>query len=498
MYKVDLYLRIRQACLVEGKSRRQASREFGINRRTVSKMLQHAVPPGYRRRQPVSQPKLDPHKAFIDEVLTNDKGVHPKQRHTAQRLFERLKNERSYEGSYTLVRTYVAERRRQTKEMFVPLSHEAGHAQVDFGEARAFIGGCEQKVHLFVMDLPFSDGCFVKAYPAENTESFCEGHVRAFDFFGGVPTEILYDNTKIAVSRFLNQGEREKTKAFTELQSHYLFKDRFARVGKGNDKGKVENLVGYARRNFLVPLPRVESFEALNEHLLTCCIKRQEARLKGQTLSIGERIKQDQRAFLSRPAVAYEACCLVAGRVSSQSLVRFKGNDYSVPVRYGYKKVFVKGYVEEVVIVQGSQEIARHRRSYGREETFYNPLHYLPLLERKVRAFDQAAPLKDWSLPDVFAKLEKILVERDGKKGKRAYVSVLRLLESYSLEEVSQGIEEALSLGAVSHEAIKHLILARLEKRPPSLNLLAFPHIPAVHVEKTSLGSYDVLRGAAS
>ena len=143
------------------------------------------------------------------------------------------------------------------QEMFVPLVHPPGHAQADFGEAIGLIGGVERKVHFFAFDLPHSDACFVVAYPAETTEAFCDGHVKAFAFFGGVPQSILYDNTKIVVVRILGDGKRQRTRVFAELQSHYLFQDRFGRPAKGNDKGKVEGLVGFARRNFMVPVPRV-------------------------------------------------------------------------------------------------------------------------------------------------------------------------------------------------------------------------------------------------
>lgn len=135
----------------------------------------------------------------------------------------------------------------------MPLRHDPGHAQADFGEALAVIGGVERKIHFFAMDLPHSDACFVQAYPAETTEAFCEGHNAAFNFFGKVPRSILYDNTTLAVARILGDGRRQRTRVFSELQSHYLFADRFGRPGKGNDKGKVEGLDGYARRNFLVP-----------------------------------------------------------------------------------------------------------------------------------------------------------------------------------------------------------------------------------------------------
>ena len=180
----------------------------------------------------------------------------------------------------------------------MPLFHPPVHAQCDFGEALVIIGGVEQKAHCFVLDLPHSDGCFVKAYPAETTEAFLDGHVSAFAFLGGVPLSILYDNTRLAVARILGDGRRRRTRAFTELQFHYLFEDRFGRPGKGNDKAKVEGMVGYARRNFLAPVPSFESFEALNAHLEQQCLARMDVKLRGHTETIGQRMERDLEALL--------------------------------------------------------------------------------------------------------------------------------------------------------------------------------------------------------
>ena len=262
----------------------------------------------------------------------------------------------------------------------MPLSHPPGHAQCDFGEALVIIGGVEQKAHCFVIDLPHSDGCFIKAYPAETTEAFLDGHVSAFAFLGGVPQSILYDNTKLAVARIMGDGRRKRTRAFTELQSHYLFDDRFGRPGKGNDKGKVEGMVGYMRRNFLVPVPSFESFEALNAHLERRCLARMDARLRGHSESTGQRMERDLEALLPLPEAPYDACEKQAGRVSSLSLVRYRTNDYSAPVAYGHRDVLVKGYVDRVVISCGSEVIARHHRSYQRDDFVFDPVHYLPLL----------------------------------------------------------------------------------------------------------------------
>ena len=355
MYKVDVYLRVRRAVMVDGMSIREASRVFGLHRDTVRKMLVFSVPPGYLRQSPPKRPKLEPFTGVIDRILEDDLGRPRKQRHTAKRIFERLREEYRFDGQYTIVKDYVREHRRGSREMFVPLSHAPGHAQCDFGEALVVIGGVEQKAHCFVIDLPHSDGCFVKAYPAETTEAFLDGHVSAFAFLGGVPQSILYDNTKLAVARILGDGRRKRTRAFTDLQSHYLFDDRFGRPGKGNDKGKVEGLVGYVRRNFLVPIPSFANFEALNTYLEQRCLERMDAKLRGHSETIGQRMERDLEVLLPLPPVAYDACEKQAGRVSSLSLVRYRTNDYSAPVAYGYRDVLVRGYVDQVVISCGSE-----------------------------------------------------------------------------------------------------------------------------------------------
>ena len=353
----------------------------------------------------------------------------------------------------------------------MPLSHAPGEAQADFGEALVVIAGVECEAHYLAFDLPHSDDCFVMAFPAETTEAFLEGHVRAFAYFGGVPTRILYDNTTLAVARILGDGERQKTRAFSELQSHYLFAEKFGRPAKGNDKGKVEGLVGYARRNFMVPIPRASSWEELNQHLEAGCLKRRQRRLRGHRETIAERFERDRAALLPLPAAPYEACEKITTRVTSLSLVRYRSNDYSVPTEYGHRQVLVKGYVHQVVIVCGSEVIARHERSYERESAIFDPLHYLGLLEHKSRALEQAAPLAGWQLPDCFLHLRRLLEARLKKHGRREYIQVLRLLETFALEEVSGAIEDALRMNTISFDAVRHLVLCRIERRPPRLDL---------------------------
>ena len=499
MKNVEIYGQVRYAVQVEGLSKRAAARRFGIDPRTVSKMMTFSVPPGYVRTKPPVRPKLDAFIVIIDKILTDDKSQPKKQQHTSKRIFERLRDEYGYSGGITIVRGYVHERRLRQREMYVPLRHDPGHAQVDFGEALAVIGGVEQKIHFFAMDLPHSDSCLVQAYPAETTEAFCEGHNVSFEFFGGVPRSILYDNLKLAVARILGDGRRQRTRIFSELQSHYLFADRFGRPGKGNDQGKVEGLVGYARRNFMVPIPHAASFAELNARLLEHCRRRLNDRLRGHDETIGERLVRDQAALLPLPATSYDACEKKGARVNSLSLVRYRGNDYSVSTAYGHREVLVRGYVHEVVIACAADEIARHPRSYEREDFVFNPLHYLALLERKIGALDQAAPLAGWALPEEFATLRRLLEARMGKPGKREFVQVLRLMEVFRPDDVLAGIRAALDRGVIGFDAVKHLVLCRIERRPPRLDLKVYPYLPQATVATTMAKTYlSLLAGGAS
>ena len=495
MYGVELYSKVRMAVLRDGLSQRETARRFGIDRGTVSKMVGHAAPPGYRQAGARVRPKLDAHAGFIDEILKSDLTAPKKQRHTILRIFERLRDERGFDGGYTTVRDYVRPRRLSLKEVFVPLAHPAGHAQADFGEAWAVLGGVRRKVHVLVVDLPQSDAIFLKAYLSETAEALCDGHVAAFAFFGGVPLSILYDNTKLAVAKILGDGTRTRAKLFAELQSHYLFKDRFGRPGKGNDKGNVEGMVGFGRRTFMVPVPEAADIDALNAMLLERCRARQGATLRGADGTIGERLAADRAAFSDLPPTPFDACDKRPGKVSSQALVRYKNTDYSVPVAYAHRDVLVKGYVDAVAISVGAEEIARHPRSYDSADFVFDPLHYLALLEMKVGALDQAAPLRGWALPEDFLTLRRLLEARlSGKNrcaaGKREYVQVLRLLETFPMAVVHGAVTDALKMGAISYDAVKHLALCRIERRPPRLSLDAYPYLPAAIVETTSAASY--------
>jgi len=427
IYTVELYLKVRLACS-EGMSRRRAAKHFNISRDSVAKMLSYSAPPGYQRRSPIRRPKLDAFVATIDHWLDEDVKVPRKQRHTAKRVFDRLRDECGFTGGYTIIKDYMRERDQRRQEVFVPLAHPPGHAQADFGEAMVVIGGVERKAHFFVLDLSHSDGCYVRAYPAAVSE--------------------------------------------------------------------VEGLVGYARRNFMVPIPQFATWDAFNVWLEEQCHKRQRDRLRGESETIGERLQRDLAAMRPLPASPFDACDQASAKVTAQSLVRYKTNDYSVPVAYGHQDVWVRGYVDEVVIGCRGEIIARHPRSWEREDVVFDPVHYLPLIEQKINALDQAAPLQGWDLPEEFATLRRLMEGRMAKHGRREYVQVLRLLESFELADLLAAVKQALQLGAIGFDAVKHLILCRVERRPPRLDLSIYPYLPRATVETTSAKAYMRLLSA--
>ena len=474
-------------------SQREAARHFGISRDSVRKMLRFSVPPGYRRRAEIRRPKLDGFTEIIEQGLRDDLGQRAKQRHTAKRVFERLRDEHGFAGGYTIVKDYVREHRRRGREMFVPLHRPPGHAQADFGEATVFIGGVEQAAHFFAFDLPQSDACYIRAYPAAAAEAWVDGHVHAFAFFGRVPQSVLYDNDRCLVARILPDGTRKRATLFSGFLSHYLIRDRYGRPGKGNDKGAVEGLVGWARRTFMVPLPRFATWDDFNLWLEAQCRKRQAEILRGHTETIGARLTRDLEAMADLPAAPFDACDQATGRVSSQALVRYKTNDYSVPVAYGHRDVWIRGYVDAVVIGCGGEIVARHPRCYDREDMIFDPVHYLPLLEKKIGALDQAAPLAEWDLPPEFQTLRRLMEARMIKAGRREYVQVLRLLETFELDDLHAAVKTALRMGAVGFDAVKHLVLCRVEKRPPKLDLDVYPYLPRATVARTSAASYMCL-----
>ena len=492
---MEQWAKIRRRVLVEGISKRQIIRETRMHWQTLEKILTHSSPPGYRRNK-ACKSKLDAHVDWVKSILESDKSQPKKQRHTSKRIFERLKSERSFTGGYSIVKELVLNLKRTSKEVFMPLDHPPGEAQVDYFQALTNINGVLQKVHCFAMSLPYSDMFFVKAYPRECTESFWDGHVGAFKFFGGVPNRISYDNSRIAIRQITGCHKRVLTDGFLQLQSHYLFVPHFCTVRRANEKGVVENIVRYARNNFMVPVPQVNSFDHLNVILWESCYNEQNRKLRGKGKTKLELWLEDDQGFLDTPAIPFDPCRKSTVTANSLSLVRYASNDYSVPTRYAHHELTVKAYVDIIQIyTRSGDRIAEHARLWSKGQISYNPVHYLQLLSHKPGALDYAGPLKKLSLPDSFATLRRKLESQLPEKheGTRQYIKVLQLLERYSLDRLSKAVDKALRLPSPCVDIITQYCMDVEHPSALTFNLAGREHLALVKVDPPSLSNYDYL-----
>ena len=490
---MEMWTTVRRRVLTGELSKRAACREYDLHWATLEKILAHDQPPGYRTQTTRAKPKMGPVLPIIHDILQQDRTKPPKQRHTAKKIFDRLTSEHGFTGAYSTVRHAVADWKSSQKEVFVPLTHKPAHAQVDFGEATITLNGQPVKVAMFVMTLVHSDTIFCQVFPRECTETFQEGHVRAFEFFGGVPRRISYDNSKIAVRRIVGQRGRTPTHEFLRLQSHHLFEHHFCRVRRANEKGHVENLLGFARRNFLVPIPQVDSLEVLNESLTQQCRDDQHRTVRGETASKRELFENELTEFLPLPEERFEARRTETPIVNSESLARFDTNDYSVPTAFAHRQVIAIGGIETVRLLAADEVIATHPRSWDKHKTLFDPRHYLALLERKPGALDWARPLEDWALPECFSVLRRRQESDLDRLGTREFIRVLRLLETATLDELTAAVGRALAIQAHTADAIRLLLQTGREEPARWFRLDDRPHLSHVHLPPPNLETYTTL-----
>lgn len=438
------------------------------------------------------EPKIGPFKERIAHIIESDKDAPKKQRHTAKKIHDRLRQE-GYTGGYTQVKEAVREIKKTKREVFVPLIHRPGEAQVDFGFAVAKIGGVLQKIVFFVMSLPHSDAVYVQAFPRICTEVMWEGHIRAFFFFGGVPWRITYDNDRTLVAGILGPRDRKLTFGFLQLKSHYLFDHHFCLVRRANEKGVVESMVRYTRSNYMVPVPDVCDFEELNAHLDARCRDELARTVRGKKASKAVLLKEDQAVFRALPDMPFEACRQLSTAADSLSLVRFDKNQYSVPVDYAHGTVVVKGYTNRVDICHLNERIASHKRLWDKGDISFEPLHYLRLLERKPGALDHARPLDGWKLPECFSILRRRLENDLDGEGTREYIRVLRLLEKYDSHSVKDAVEHGLRIHAHTRDAIAQFLFPHEDWGLTVFRLDGREHLRRVKVTQLDIGVYNEL-----
>jgi transposase len=505
MLTVDHYELIRRKHFVDGMSGRAIAQELGHCRKTVAKALANETPPGYRRRQAVACPVMDPVAGLVEAWLEQDKTRPRKQRHTAQRIYERLRDDHEFTGDPSTVRRYVAKLKATGKEVYMPLAFDPGEeAQVDWHSGWIVENGVERKAQFFCMRLCYSKASFVIAYEHADLVSFLDGHVKAFEYFQGVPRRLAYDNLKSAVIYVGKGKDRVLNETFRKLRCHYLFDTRFCNVARGNEKGDVENLAKRSERTYLTPLPEVSSLVELNDHLEASCQK--DLQLPGprphQDRRRGELLAEERRSFLPLPSTTFEACELINTTIDKRSLVTVKTNCYSAPTRWAHHPVQVKLFVDAVELWCEHQRVARHRRSYDKGQYILEPTHYLNLLRTKPGSLNNARPFKGmlrgtcqgnapggkgsgdkasggrtsggWGVD--FDRLRRELEYRYEGAGTKKFINVLLLFTEYEPDLVRQAVSRCVQRRAFSDEAV--LGVLRNEPIPGTHRRLDLSHRP--------------------
>jgi transposase len=441
MHTVDQFAKIRQLHR-DGLTIRQIAKQLNHSSKTILKALANPEPAPYRRAEPLPAPVFGPFRTLVDAMLAADETAPRKQRHTAAQIHRRLVAEHAYAGGYDQVRRYLQQRRRDRRETFIPLDHQPGvRAEADFGHIAVDFPDGRRSLPVLLVTWSYSNAPFAVALPTERTEAILHGLVEAFAFFGCVPTELWWDNPTTVAIHILRGRERTLHPRYAALVSHYTLTPKFCMPATATEKPRVENRVFDLQRQWATPVPRVPDREALNAHLRQCCLAARQRTCGNNTQTVGVRFEHDRSAALATPTHPFDACVLQPGQVDKYQTVPFDGNRYSVPHRYAFRPVTVKGYVDHVAVVADGQVVAHHARCYGHREKVLDPLHFLGVLKRKPAALDHAPVYRDWKLPPAFVELRTQLEDRLGlSSGSRQFVRVLQLLGAHPMNRVVQAI----------------------------------------------------------
>jgi transposase len=443
MLTVEDYRKIRVAHS-DGMSIREIARKFHRSRRKIRQVLQEPEPRPYTRRKEPSAPQLGPFRPLIRQILAEDEQAPRKQRHTAAKIFRRLRNEYGYQGGYDQVRRYVAKQRKRLRETFIPLDHPPGRRlEADFGHIYVDFPDGRRRVPVMVTTWSYSGRPFARGLPTERTEAILAGMVEAFTFFDCVPREVWWDNPKTVAKKILKGRQRELHGRYEALASHYRFEPLFCMPARGNEKPYAENSVYNLQRDWATPVPKVENMEQLNEYLRQCCLRKCEHQISGKNQTIGERFQQDKAAALALPKRSFDPCIAEAARVDKYQTVRFDTNRYTVPRRWAFETVTIKAYINRIDIVAAYTVIASHQRSYERGQLIFQEEHYLAILGRRPAALDHSAIFRQWQLPACFTRLREDFEARHGcSAGARQYIRVLQLLAEHPAQRVQKAIEQ--------------------------------------------------------
>jgi len=496
---MDQYEYIRTAHRVYGKSISEVARQTGHSRNTIKKALR-GEPWGYKERVEQQFPALGPYRVIIREWLEKDKDQPKKQRHTARRVYNRLRVEHGYEGSESNVRRYVRMVQMEIgldagSQMFIPCEPEAGQeAEVDWGSAKAILGGEVVRVKFFCMRSKFSGKHFVRCYPCERQQAFFDGHMRAFEFFGGIFPVLIYDNLTTAVRKVFHGRRRIEQESFSKFKAYYSFTGRFCNPDSGNEKGGVEGLVGFSRRNYMVPVPEAANIEELNEKLLVDCLAYGSHQMAGRSESVSALYEKEKAHLIQTPAVAFGNVESREARVDKYATVTVDKNRYSVPWRYAGRRMKIRLHVDRVEIFSGTQRIAVHNRLFANNKWGLKAEHYLEVIQRRPMSFDSARPIRQWRehWPLCLHRLlESFRCSQGDTKGTKDFISVLMLYGDYAADDVEAAVELVLEKKLSTSDGVRHLLIHANETRITTDRLRDWQSLPAPDVSV-----YGALGGA--
>ena len=471
MLTVDQYEYIRIAHRVYGKRIREIARETGHSKNTVKKVINNEYT-GYSPRQNQPYPSLGPYLGTIDKWLKNDKDIPKKQRHTGTRIYNRLKNEKGYQGSISTVLRYIRIARQRigigSRQVFIPLDPPVGQeAEVDWGQCTAILNGQKIKLKFFCMRSKFSGKHFVRCYPCERQQALFDAHIQAFSYFGGIFPVLIYDNLATAVQKVFVGKDRILQKEFIKFKAYYNFTPRFCTPGEGHEKGGVEGLIGYARRNYMVPVPQAKTLEDLNRMLLQECQAYGDHRISGKESSVNKMYEQEKHHLLDLPDIEFSNIQTANGKSDKYSTVIIDKNRYSVPTEYAYLKIRAVLKVNRVDFYYGNKMIAEHDRLYNVNQWSLNSSHYLELIGQRPRAFASARPIKQWreSWPDCYEELlARFCTSKGETKGIKDFIQVLLLHKKHNSQDIQTAIKKALQANVSCSNAVFQILKNLLEK----------------------------------
>ena len=496
MLVVETVAKIRRAYFVQGKAIKAICRELRVSRKVVRKVLRsEATEFRYHRdQQPLR--RIGPCQDELDRLLAANEAKPSRERLTLVRMFEELR-ERGYEGGYDAVRRYARawqRERARVGDAYVPLSFAPGEAyQFDWSHEVVLINGTTVTVKVAHVRLCHSRMLFVRAYPRETQEMVFDAHDRAFAFFKGACTRGIYDNMKTAVDTIYVGRERAYNRRFLQMCSHYLVEPAACTPASGWEKGQVENQVGLVRERLFSPRLRVTSYDELNAWLLDKCVAHARAhRHPEQREQTIWQAFEAERPSLVRYAGRFDGFHAVEASVSKTCLVRFDHNRYSVAASAVGRPVEIRAYADRIELRQDGHVVGDHRRCFGRDQTMFDPWHYVPVLLRKPGALRNGAPFKNWVLP---AGLERIRRKLAGSAdGDRQMVAILAAVLSDGLAAVEASCLEALSEGVHSADVVLNILARRREPKAAPITVTTPDALRLRHAPAADCARYDSLR----